>query len=523
VSNAGSHPDSFGVDRQNARQSNQRTGSLLSLVLATWHRNGDLIHNASSLLAATVVTTGLGFLYWAVGARLFSQRSVGYGSASISAMALLGTIGMFGLGTVLIGELPRRKDAAAGLVSAALIASSIGSLVLGVGFALIAPHVNSNLAGISGSPGRVALFAAGVVLTAFTLLADQATLGVLRSGIQLARNTAFAIVKLLLLPLAAFSLHGPVGTGIAFSWVAGMAISLVPVVIQLRLSGTAILPRPDWRLLQGLGKTALAHSWLSMAINIPIMLMPVLVTAEVSASANAAYYVAWMLAYFLYLIPTSLSNVLFAIAAADPAVIAGKLRFSLRLSFAIGIIGIAVLGLGSHLALSIFGPGYARTATLPLILLLIGYIPIVPRTHYIAVCRARGRVSQAAVVLSIGGVIEITGAVVGAKLDGLVGLSAGLLLARLVEGAMTAPSVVRASFVRDHRREVLPGNERDAATPKESKESGIAAPISLAGATKASQVPNAVVQDTVPEKIDLDKGEDVGSGKRKELPSGGSG
>ena len=90
--------------------------------------------------------------------------------------------------------------------------------------------------------------------------------------------------------------------------------------------------------------------------------MPVLVTAFVSPSANAAYYVAWMLAYFLYLIPTSLSTILFAIAAADPAVIAGKLRFSLRLSFAIGIPAIVVLGLGSHLVLGIFGPAYASTA-----------------------------------------------------------------------------------------------------------------------------------------------------------------
>jgi O-antigen/teichoic acid export membrane protein len=495
--------------RWSALQSGRRTGSLLSLVLATWQRNRDLIHNASSLIATTVVTTGLGFLYWALGARLYSQQSVGYGSAAISAISLLGAIGMFGLGTVLIGELPRRKNTA-GLISAALITASIGSLVLGLGFALIAPHVSANLAGVGGSPLRITAFTAGVVLTAFTLVADQATVGVLRSGIQLTRNTAFAIAKLLLLPLAAFSIdyHGPLGTGLAFSWVGGMAISLVPVAIQLRRSGAPILPKPDWRLLRGLGTTALAHSWLSLAINLPVMLMPVLVTATVSATANAAYYIAWMLAYFLYLIPSSLSNVLFALAAADPAVIAGKLRFSLRLSFAIGIAGITVLGLGSHLALSIFGPGYASTATLPLILLLLGYIPMVPRTHYIAVGRALGKIAHTAVVLSICAVIEITGAIVGAKLDGLVGLSAGLLAARLVEGAITTPAVIRASFPRG-RVKAPSGNEGDTADSEESEEAEIATLISL-----AAQAPNGVVEDPVPPQLDLDKGEDVVRGAR---------
>jgi hypothetical protein len=171
-----------------------------------------------------------------------------------------------------------------------------------------------------------------------------------------------------------------------------------------------------------------------------------------------------------------------------------------------------VLGLGAHLALSIFGPGYASTATLPLILLLLGYIPMVPRTHYIAVCRARGKILQAAVVLSIGAAFEITGAIAGANLGGLIGLSAGLLMARIVEGVMTAPAVIRASFVHDRGRKVLSGDERDTSPHKERQESDIAELISLTAAT-ATQAPNAVVQD-----IDLPEGEAVQRGKREELP-----
>ena len=118
------------------------------------------------------IMSALGFVYWVVAARLFSQEAVGYGSAAVSAMGLLGTIGIFGLGTLLIGELPRRSRRA-GLVSAALLASGLGSLVLGLGFALVASHVSRRFVVITGTPGRTALFVVGVALTGVTMVFDR--------------------------------------------------------------------------------------------------------------------------------------------------------------------------------------------------------------------------------------------------------------------------------------------------------------------------------------------------------------
>ena len=505
--NKETRPDGFAPAGRGARRVGQRLGQrqrqrqrggpLSSVISDVWFRHSDLLTNASALIATTSVTSGLGFVYWALAARLFNQRSVGYGSAAISAMTLLGTIGVFGLGTVLIGELPRRKRRA-GLVAAALITASVGSLIVGLGFAFIAPHVSGHLDGIGGTPGRVALFAAGVMATAATLVLDQATIGLLRGGIQLTRNVTYAVAKLLILPVASLILHDEFGVGITFSWAASIAISLIPVIIYLKFTNVPILPRPDWRLLKGLGKTAMVHNWLNLAISAPFFLMPVLVTVIVSPSANAAFYVAWMLAGFLYLIPANLSMVLFAIAAADPVIIAQKLRFSLRLSLIIGIIGMAILGAGAHLILGIFGANYVRTATLPLLLLVIGYLPMVPRTHFIAVCRAQGRIPWAAVVLTIGAAIEVIAAVVGGKLAGLVGLSFALLMARLIEGLMTAPAVVRATLLDGHNRKTALSSDTDIESGrpstaslekyKEQQEAGISMLISLAVFTASPQL-----------------------------------
>jgi O-antigen/teichoic acid export membrane protein len=426
--------------------------SLPGAVMAGWRRHQDVLSNASSLVAATGVVSVLGFAYWTFAARLFSQEAVGYGSAAVSAMTLLGTIGMFGLGTVLIGELPRRRSRV-GLVSAALLASFTGSLVLGLAFAIFAPHVSGRFGHISGTFGQAALFTAGVALTAVTLVFDQATIGLLRGGLQLSRNTLFAAVKLLILPVTAVILHNRFGVGITLSWVVGMALSVLPVAIRLRFTGTPIWPQPDWGVLRGLGKTAVAHSWLNLAITVPRSLMPVLVTVIVSPSANAAFYAAWTLSGFLYLVPTHLSTVLFAVASADPQVVARKLRFTLRVSALLGLAGMAILGLGAHLALSMFGAGYARAATLTLLLLVIGYLPTVPKMHYIAVCRAAGRIPRAAIVLTSAAALEVAAAALGGESGGLDGLSIALVAVFLVEGLVTTPPVLRAAIGHGrHRR-----------------------------------------------------------------------
>jgi O-antigen/teichoic acid export membrane protein len=402
-------------------------------VTAAWRRHQDLLHNVSTLVATTGVTSVLGFAYWAVAARLFNQRAVGYGSAAVSAMTLIGTIGMLGMGTVLIGELPRRRHRA-GLVSAALITSGLGSLIMALAFTVAAPHLSARFGYVSGTLAQAALFVSGVTLTAVTLVFDQATIGLLRGGLQLSRNTVFAAGKLLVLPAAAIVLHDQFGTGILLAWVAGTALSV----------------------LRGLGANALAHNWLNLSITVPLTLIPVLVTVIVSPTAGAAFYAAWTLSGFLKIVPTHLSTVLFALAAADPQLIARKLRFTLRLSVLIGLPGVAILGLGAHLALGMFGAGYARAATGPLELLVISYIPIIPKTHYMAVCRATGRIPRAAAIMTAAAVMEVTAVAAGGAADGLNGLSLALLAVYIFEGLVTMPPVLRAAFGHGRHRQAHP-------------------------------------------------------------------
>jgi O-antigen/teichoic acid export membrane protein len=429
--------------RRTPRQAPPRLAAILGILRG----NQDLLRNAGSLAATTGLTSAFGFGYWIYAARVFPQQAVGYGSAAISTLNLLGTIGMFGLGTMLIGELPRRESRG-GLIMAGLVASFIGSLILGLGFALVSLAFGDHFAEISGTLGRMAIFALGVAITGGTFVFDEATIGLMRGGLQLTRNVAVSIAKMAALPACALILHDMFGVGIILSWVLGMIVSALPVIVMIKRSGSSIFHRPDWKSFWQLRKVSLAHNWLNLAIVTPTKLIPVLVVVVVSPSSNAAYYVASMLASFLFMVPMHLSTVLFAIASAEPEKISEKLRFVLRMSLTIGIPGGLILGLSSHFVLSIFGSSYASLATVPLWLLIVSYIPGIPNTVYIAVCRATGRVNQAAIFLSVAAVIQMAAIVVGGKLGGLYGLSYGMLAVAILEALVTTPPVLRAAFGR---------------------------------------------------------------------------
>lgn len=421
------------------------SASRLTSVGSILRRNQDLLRNASSLAATTGLTSLFGFAFWIYAARVFSSDAVGYGSAAISTMMLLGMLGLFGLDTMLLGELPRRENRGQ-LTMAACIAAGIGAFAVGFGWALISLAFGAHFAEFNGTIGRMLIFSIGVAVTSATWVFDNASIGLLRGGLQLSRNTAVSIAKMAVLPAAALLLHDAFGVGIMLAWVIGTVASTIPVFIMIKRSGGRILYRPDWATLWRLRKVALAHNWLNLAITVPSKLVPVLVAVVVSPSSNGAYYIATLISSFLFMVPQSLSTVLFAVAASAPDKVAEKLRFVLRMSLAIGVPAGLIMALFAHLLLSAFKPAYATLATGPLLIMIAGYLPGLTNNVYIAVSRVQGRFNQAAIFLIAFAAVQMAALVVGGKIGGLYGLSYATLAVAIVQALFTAPAVLRAAY-----------------------------------------------------------------------------
>src|SRR5205085_3208605 len=118
-----------------------RKASTVRTLLYQWIKsNRVMLVNSGSLFGTTTVTSMLGFVYWWLAARQFTPEAVGFASAAISAMTLLGTFAILGLGTLLLGELAQQRGKEVSLISAALIlVGAVGGL-LGLAFAVGASH-----------------------------------------------------------------------------------------------------------------------------------------------------------------------------------------------------------------------------------------------------------------------------------------------------------------------------------------------------------------------------------------------
>ena len=416
-----------------------------------WRQHWDVLGSASALLGTTVVTSALGFLYWAVAARLYSQEAVGIGASAISVMMLLGTVGMAGLGTVLISELPRHRLNRARLVSAGLVASALVSMVLGLGYVLIAPRFSGQLGVLVDRAPTAAVFVLGVAVTGAALVFDQATLGLRQSSLQLWRNLVFAVAKIVLLVPFAFVLHEGTGAGILASWLWATASSLLLVALALRLRGRRVAHTPKWSLLRGLGRTTLAHNWLNIAIQAPRLTVPVVVTIVVSASASGAFYAAWTVLGLLFTLPGHLSTALFAVASADASAMARKSRLTLRVSLGVGVTGALVLAAGATLVLSLFGQGYADDAAWPLRILVLAYVPMIVKTHYVAASRVLNRIPRAALVIVVTDLVEVAAAAWGGHSNGLVGVSVWFVIVMVVEAFWLSPTVWQVATADRYR------------------------------------------------------------------------
>jgi O-antigen/teichoic acid export membrane protein len=442
------------------RVGQQETGtarySATTVIRGVLDRHRVLIKNVLTLLATTGLSLALGFGYWNIAARLFSQDSVGYGSAAISAMTFLSSFGTFGLNTLLVGELPRRTRRG-GLIAAAMLAAAMGALVLAIGFVAIAPHFTTHYADVAGSVGRSAIFCAGVSISAASVVFDAATIGMLRGGLQLTRNLTFVLTKIVTLLGVALALHYTTGMGIYASWVAAIPVSLFVVAIRLRVGGgTLILPRPDWAILRGLVRSLAAHNWLNLALQVPALLIPVLAASILAPSTNAAYYIATTITGGLFILPAHMSTVLFAMGSADPRALPGRLRFALRVTLLVGLAGAATLGLGAHFILGIFGPGYARIAALPMEIMAVACLPSIPNSFYISVARATNRLSQAAALVTFFTVLDVIASVGGALKGGLVGMTVAGFAVITAEALVTTPFVIRAAREQGKHRRAAP-------------------------------------------------------------------
>jgi len=365
------------------------------------HLRVPMYRNAYALMLSNVLTSGLGIVYWALAARIYPAGSVGRNSALIASMTLLAGISQLNLRSALNRFIPEAGERTSRLIGYAYLATLPVTVVVGIVFFAVLSVTSPGSA--QAEVAAVPIAAAGfiVVTAAWSIfnMQDGVLTGLRQALIVPVENSTFSIAKIIL--LIAFS--GLAAYGIFLSWaiptvIGVFLISLIVfrwlIPIHVRASREVARPLELGRIVRFVTGDYLG----ALCVLAYVSLLPVIVIDRAGPEAGAYFYIVWVIATSLNLLPLSITishTVETVSTKGDPiARTRGALLHAMRLMIPI----VTVVIIGAPWILAIFGPGYVANGTDLLRLLALSVIPYSINLIYFSLARIRARVRGIVIV-----------------------------------------------------------------------------------------------------------------------------
>ncbi|MFC9245558.1 lipopolysaccharide biosynthesis protein [Streptomyces sp. NPDC057136] len=391
-----------------------------------------LLRNGHLLATSSLVNAVLGAVFWVLATRWYDDRTVGLNYAAVSAATLLSTIGQLNLSDLLVRFVPAAGRHTRRLVVVCYLAGIVCSVLIAGGFLLLVPILSPGLDFLL-TPVTGLFFVAYTAGYTIFALQDGALTGVRRPGWVVTENVIFAVVKILLLALAAAL---TLFTGILISWAGALVVALLVANFFLlrravpqherEASQTARPPR-----LMGYATADYAGSLFRMA---SYSLVPLVVLNTLGPAYSAYYSLAWIVGYVPYLLATNMGSSMIVEAARAPGQLARHARRVLRHSALLMAAGAAAIFVAAPQFLAFFGPEYAEHGTPLLRLLALSALPNLLVSLAVDVARMRRQMRrvvglQLALCVLVLGLAQVLLPVLGLAGGGVAWLVAQSLLA----------------------------------------------------------------------------------------------
>ncbi|MCB0976793.1 MAG: lipopolysaccharide biosynthesis protein [Acidimicrobiales bacterium] len=425
------------VELEERPTSDGQVSRLASAVAA--FRSDSLARNSFWLISNSALLAVLGFVFWTVAARRYTEEHVGLVTAISGGVGLASSAASLGLPNTIIRFLVGERDRRAMVACAVLATASLGG-VLGAAWVMVPGQFGTPFSEVGGRTELVVVLALAVGGLASSAIVDAAFTAMRSTALLPVKSVAGSLARvLLLLVLPATSslrLLAVFVLGIALSTVVGL------VVLTLRYPGRI---GPDaigrGRAAVGRASSFVAGNYVATLVAIiPLTTLPMITVARLG-SADAAYFaIPLMICNLLTFIPQMTSQSLLAEAAHSETDLPALITRSLRGIYAVMVPAALVMAAVAPLVLSVFGPDYSSNGTTVLRLLALG--ALVSSFSYVAdtVLNARRQVRAYVVVNTLGTVVVLGAAVAGMSF-GLAGLGWGWIAGQLGYAVIAAVAV----------------------------------------------------------------------------------
>lgn len=259
-----------------------------------------LLRSSLFIFLSQIAASGLGFVFWIVASRYYPQNDVGVAAAILSSVSLVILVSRLGLDQSVIRYFPSH-DKGSVLTTAVVVTTSL-AFILGLIYVILAQTWSSELEMLFNDP---LIFLVLILVTSILSIFTSALIALRRSELYLVQNLLLGFRIPLLLPLA---LIGAVGILVSTT-----AASIVAVVVMIPILGsTGIrLKNIDSKFLKDSFAFSVSNYFSTLFVAAPASLLPIIALVNIGAENAAIYYIVYMIASVIYIIPTALGLSLF--------------------------------------------------------------------------------------------------------------------------------------------------------------------------------------------------------------------
>jgi O-antigen/teichoic acid export membrane protein len=392
------------------------------------------------LIAGKVATMGTGALFWLLAAKEFARDDVGLAGAVIPAMMLCTQLALLGIGSAFIVDYPKHERRPASLLDTALSMVVATSLVAAGIFLASAALFLDKLDVVASTPLYAALFVAMTITGTIQILFDQVSMALRRGDQVFLRAVLFGALTFGSLGVVVLFSKSASSMAIVSPWVVGGAgLCLLGLVQLWHLCGRYnYRPRIDRAIASRMVRVGVPNHLLTLTERAPGLILPIIVVEQLSKSANATWYVVWMMTWVIYIVPISVGIALFSELIRKPEAYGRAVRHGAQTAMAFGAAGAILLALLANVLLGFFGHAYADEGTAPLRILVWGFVPLTVIQVYYASCRARHRLGEAIVAGVLAGLVSLAAAYVVAPDHGLTGMAVAWIVTQALAGLWAA-------------------------------------------------------------------------------------
>ncbi|MDB5057777.1 MAG: rane protein involved in the export of O-antigen and teichoic acid-like protein [Chloroflexi bacterium] len=428
------------------------------------HLATPLYRNGYALMLSSATTSTLGVGYWILAARMYKTADVGLNSAAISAMLFLAGVSQLNLMSALLRFLPGAGRATMRFLAYAYLISVSVAAVVSIIFIRGLHWWAPSLGFLASNPFLTGWFVVATMAWCIFVLQDSALTGLRQATWVPIENAAFSVAKIAF--LIAFARSFP-QYGLLASWTIGMAVTLLPVNVLIfrrlipkhvkepRVQEPPLIPAQVARYVgvDYLGSLC----WLAST-----NLLPIMVTQQAGATANAYFYLPWQISVMLMQISPNMGSSLVVESVIDPT----KLKaYSYQVCIQIARLVVpmaAILVLGAPFILRIFGNNYATQGADLLRLLALSAIPFIFNSIYISVARVQRRVGAAVMVLASLCVLVLTLSHFLLQAFGILGVGLAWLVSQSLIAVVLLSTQLRSLWSAGLHESALESGQSDA-------------------------------------------------------------